>query len=249
MTLVWSNGGGTQSTAILALIVQGILPRPDVAIFADTGREKTQTWEYLDRVHRPVLAALGLPLTVASHDTSRCDLYAGNELVIPAYGHANGKVAKLRPFCSGRWKREVVRGHMVSLGHKKYTQWLGISIDESDRALVSKPRAWVQVRYPLIDQGMSRDDCTSVIRRMGWPQAPKSSCWMCPNIGNAEWRHMQKHYPQDFARAVKLDDQIRARDDLYLHRSLRPLSTLDLATPGLFDDDQVSCATNGGCWT
>jgi len=37
-TQVWASGGGVQSTAIAALIVLGRLPKPDLAVIADTGR-------------------------------------------------------------------------------------------------------------------------------------------------------------------------------------------------------------------
>jgi len=251
--IVWNNGGGTQSTAILALIVQGELPVPDVAIISDTGREKSATWRYIDRVHRPALAALGLELTVArAEDLARygLELEKGRRVLIPSYGTLNGRVGKGRAFCSGLWKREVIVKKLRSMGHKKYEQWLGISIDEADRAVPAKPRAWAQTRYPLISLGMSRDDCQSLIYKMGWPAAPKSSCYMCPNIGTNEWRRMQKDDPADFEKAVAMDAEMIAKHGLYLHRSLVPLSHLDLqAQLPLWGDDEVSCSTSGGCWT
>ena len=45
--LIWSCGGGTQSAAIAALIVQGRLPIPDISLMVDTEREKSGTWECL----------------------------------------------------------------------------------------------------------------------------------------------------------------------------------------------------------
>ena len=47
MTTVWSYGGGTQTAAIAVLILQGRLPKPDIAVMADTGREIASTWDYL----------------------------------------------------------------------------------------------------------------------------------------------------------------------------------------------------------
>jgi len=43
MTEVFSTGGGTQSTAIAGLIVQGLLPKPEICVIADTGREMPTT--------------------------------------------------------------------------------------------------------------------------------------------------------------------------------------------------------------
>ena len=52
---LWSSGGGTQSAAIAVLILQGKLPRPDLAVIADTEREKASTWAYMDEYTQPAL--------------------------------------------------------------------------------------------------------------------------------------------------------------------------------------------------
>ncbi len=52
---ILSNGGGTQSTAMIVLIAQGVLQRPDAIIIADTGREASTTWEYLEQVTGPYM--------------------------------------------------------------------------------------------------------------------------------------------------------------------------------------------------
>ncbi len=45
-TQLWSSGGGVQSAAIAALIVQGRIAPPDLAIIVDTEREQSTTWDY-----------------------------------------------------------------------------------------------------------------------------------------------------------------------------------------------------------
>lgn len=65
-TELWSYGGGTQSAAIAALIVAGRLPRPDAVVIADTERERSTTWRYLEEVVAPTLRRIDLdvvPLT------------------------------------------------------------------------------------------------------------------------------------------------------------------------------------------
>ncbi|PKH48034.1 hypothetical protein CVH13_00062, partial [Dehalococcoides mccartyi] len=44
---VLSLGAGVQSTTILLMAIKGQLPRPDVAIFADTGAESQRTYAHL----------------------------------------------------------------------------------------------------------------------------------------------------------------------------------------------------------
>ena len=57
---IFSHGGGTQSAAITALIIQGRLPKPDFVCIVDTERERKTTWEYLDAIIRPALHSIGL---------------------------------------------------------------------------------------------------------------------------------------------------------------------------------------------
>jgi len=66
--IVWSYGGGVQSIAILVLIAQGKLPMPELAIMADTGRERSSTWRYLEQYAEPLMEEIGLSFKVASHD-------------------------------------------------------------------------------------------------------------------------------------------------------------------------------------
>jgi len=66
---VWSYGGGTQSCAIAVLVARGDLPTPDCVVIADTGREASETWAYLDEHIRPLLAPLEVhvaPKTLAT---------------------------------------------------------------------------------------------------------------------------------------------------------------------------------------
>ena len=250
MTVIFSNGGGTQSTALLALIVQGKLPRPDYAVIADTGREKTATWEYLEAVHRPALEAIGVPLVVIPHTYASVDLHSGNgDSLMPMYTNRAGGVSKLPAYCSNEWKQRPVRRWLREQGVTQCVQWLGISIDESDRMKVSDKK-WIQNAYPLIDQGISRDGCYALVRQMGWPDPPKSSCYMCPHMGDAQWRDMRRTHPQDYAAAVQVEQEIRRSDPhAFLHRSAVPLELIDWdAQRGLFEQDELTCNTAGGCW-
>jgi len=57
--VVWSSGGGVQSSAIAALICQGKLPKPDLAVMADTGREYSPVWDYMNEYVIPDLRKAG----------------------------------------------------------------------------------------------------------------------------------------------------------------------------------------------
>ena len=249
--LVLSNGGGTQSTALIALIVQGKLPRPDYVVTADTGREKTATWEYMEAVHRPALEALDIAVSIVPHSYAYHDLTWSGHGIMPAYTTQNGpKPSKLPAFCSNEWKQRPVRRWLREQGVKTCEMWFGISIDESDRMKTSDKK-WITNRYPLIDQGMSRDGCYALVREMGWPDPPKSSCYCCPHMGDSQWREMRRTHPADYQAAIEVEREVRAADaHMFLHRSAVPLELIDWdAQRGLFEQDELTCNTNGGCWT
>lgn len=217
-TQVWSCGGGVQSAAIAALIAQGRLPRPDIAAIVDTEREKSSTWEYLDSVIRPALAPLQIH-RIAKSRFATVDLYRNNDILLPAYT-ANGK---LPTFCSNEWKRRVLMRWLRSVMEVKQCRvWMGISADEMQRVRVDDKPAWFQSWYPLcFEIQMRRAECVALVESMGWPKPPRSSCWMCPNMGNEEWRGLSE---DDLARASLLEATIQARDpELWLHKSRRPI--------------------------
>ena len=47
---ILSMGLGVQSSAMLLLIAEGQLPKPDAVIFSDTGTEKQSTYDHLPSV-------------------------------------------------------------------------------------------------------------------------------------------------------------------------------------------------------
>jgi hypothetical protein len=230
-TQVWASGGGVQSAAIAALIVQGSLLPPDLAVIADTGREQSTTWTYMDEVISPALAAIDVLLhRVPAKDFATVDLYGGadgNSLLIPAFTNQSGDIGKLPAYCSNEWKRRVVRRWATAQGVVAADMWLGISIDEMQR-LSSSTGKWIH-RFVLVEQRMSRDDCVRLVERMGWPPAPRSSCWMCPNHTQEEWRDIKENKPDDWQAAIHFDRAMRERDPAsFLHSDCVPLDEADL---------------------
>jgi hypothetical protein len=113
-------------------------------------------------------------------------------------------------------------------------QWIGISMDE---ALRMKPsfETWQVNRWPLIELGMTRQDCLRWLERHDYPIPPKSACIGCPFHSDAAWRHLRDHDPEAWDDAVVVDAAIRTgfrgiRGELYLHRSAAPLGEADLTT-------------------
>lgn len=229
-TQIWASGGGVQSAAIAALIVRGLY-KPDLAVIVDTEREQSTTWSYMDSVITPALSAVCVTLQrVAKSQYATVDLYGGKDgdsLLVPVFTTQGGEIGKLPAYCSNEWKRRVVQRWASAQGVKECDMWLGISVDEMRRMTPGTDK-WKN-RYPLIEQRMTRDDCVALVERMGWPTPPRSSCWMCPNHTQEEWRDIKENKPDDWEKAVQFDKEIRKKDPhAFLHSDGIPLDKADL---------------------
>lgn len=248
-----SLGAGVQSTALALKAARGeITPMPEAAIFADTGWEPKKVYDHLDWLERQ----LPFPVHRVSAGNIRDGLVAGaggaRWASIPAFT----ETGLLRRQCTKEYKLVPIRRkvrELAGIAGKRspkepiVTQWIGISTDEAIRMKPSR-EAWQTNRWPLIELGMSRADCLAWMERNGYPQPPKSSCIGCPFHSNDLWRDMRDNSPEEWADAVEIDRMIRTgyrgmRQQLFLHRSLKPLDEVDLRTdaekgqPDLFMND------------
>jgi len=261
-----SFGAGVQSSTMLMMAISGELPRPDHVIFADTGIEPASVYKHLEWC-REQCSLAGLPLHVisaksgnmveqladfesgaANHWNNRPPLWIDGA----QFGRQCTKHAKLHP---------ITRLQLALMGHKtartaadsEAIVWIGISTDETRRASPSRDR-WIDRQFPLIDPlRMSRADCQAWWQR-NYPSValPSSSCTICPYHSDSYWRDMPA---ADFSEACDYDDRIRrayiARTDqtVYLHRSCRPLRSIDFnhGQADLFSDDDTAMICSGGC--
>lgn len=230
-TQIWSSGGGVQSAAIAALIVSGRIAPPNLAVIVDTEREQSTTWAYMDEVITPALKTVGVTLNrVPKSLFAKVDVWGGKDgesILMPVFTNQSGEDGKLPGYCSNEWKKRVTHRWAVSQGVKSADFWIGISTDEMQRISKSTNR-WTN-RYVLIEQRMNRRECVDLVRSMGWPEPPRSSCWNCPNHTAHEWRDIRDNKPQDWQQAIQFDREIRLKDPhAYLHHDCVPLDQADL---------------------
>jgi hypothetical protein len=239
-----SLGAGVQSTTLALLAAENAIPRPDVAIFADTGWEPRRVYEHLDRLE-VVLAAADIPLHRVSAGNLRADaINPGHRYASIPYFIRNldGSEGMGRRQCTAEYKlgpitrkirqllgaappnfRRVPRGNVAE-------QWIGFSADEIGRVSDRDTVSYITRRYPLIEIGWSRRRCENWLTGRGWTVA-KSACIGCPFHGNAQWRELRDNRPDEWADAVAFDEAIRkggARGlpldgEAFLHRSRVPL--------------------------
>jgi hypothetical protein len=126
----------------------------------------------------------------------------------------------------------LVRGWRVPAG-VHVEQWFGITTDEITRVKDSR-YAYIRHRYPLIELGMTRDDCVAWCAERGF-HPPKSACVGCGYRRDPEWRRMKEENPEEFADAVAFDHLVREgqpglRAQAFVHDSRIPLDQVDFST-------------------
>jgi hypothetical protein len=242
---VISLGAGVQSTTLLLMACHGeITPKPNYAIFADTGWEPRVVYRHLEWLKEEA-ARFGVQVVVTQKGNIKEDVIkAAKEgtrvATLPFFVKSeNGKKGIVHRQCTQEYKVMPVRRKIRELlGYgprqrvkEKVTLWMGISLDEIERIKPSQVK-WIENRYPLIEKSMDRISCISWLERKGYPIPPKSSCIGCPFHDNYMWRELKQKSPDEWEEAVEVDRLIRKlpklRGKAYLHRSCQPLDEVYL---------------------
>ena len=251
MKEIFSSGGGTQSTAIAALIYQAKLYKPDMIVIVDTGRECSETWQYLETVINTALKKIGLEViridpgwaSIPKHGKNYLS-HNGKTLLIGAWTNQNGQVGKLSSFCSKSWKvhaRDRYLSKKFRITQSKRVMWIGFSADEwrrAQRIMVSDEGKKGLIMLPLIQKVMmTRWEAIREVENLGWPTPPRSRCWMCPNQADDEWRDLKLNHPDEFQKAIDFEKEMQEYDPFaWLHKSCIPLGKVDFSKdPTLFD--------------
>ena len=220
-----SLGAGAQSTVLALLLsrseprmIELGYPKPDVAIFADTGWEPEYVYRHLDWLEKQ----LQFPLIRVSdgnlkENLKRGQTVSGHRFVdVPLFTvNEDGKKGMLRRQCTNHYKiRPIYRQIRKMAGGKPgrpfpknrhAEMWIGISLDEMLRMKPSKER-WVEHRWPLVDLGMSRSDCIEWFSSE-YPgrYLPRSACVICPYRSNEHWFELKQQEPASYKEAVEFE--------------------------------------------
>ena len=249
MLKILSFGAGVQSTAILRMSLDGVLPMLDHVIFADPGAELAETYENVDILEAVCRQrGVGFHRVVNHYKRSSGNLFddllsedRSARWASPPLFVKNGddRPGQTLRHCTGDFKtdpinrkfRELCGVKPRSRGPKGVVaqQWLGIHAGEKTRMKLSQYR-WFEVYHPLIESDvapMNSWDCEQWLRRNGYPVPPKSACVFCPYQSDRRWLNLKRDHPKTFARCVELDSHSRAlsafKGDVYYHRSMKPL--------------------------
>lgn len=262
MIRVLNLGAGVQSTTLLLMSCKGVLPKVDMAIFADTQWEPQRVYDHLGWLEGEA-SKHGIPV----HRVTAGNIYAdqldtdSRSASIPLFvlgrGGAKGMI---RRQCSSEYKvkpiQKFLRSEVMGLKPRQRSpkeqvieQWFGISHDEAGRAKRSDDK-WAKFQYPFLNwpdamlpKLYRRSDCIRWLEE-NYPEidCPKSACIGCPYHSNEEWQNI-KAVPDEWEQALNLDRVVRESKKLdgtaYLHRSLMPLELVDLRSDDQKNGQQV----------
>lgn len=239
-----SLGAGVQSSTMALMAAKGeITPMPVAAIFADTQHEPQVVYDWLDWLERelpfPVVRCTAGSLakkTLTSYYSKKNKKITTTG--IPAFTkNADGTVGIMSRQCTRDFKispvDKAITAQMRKHDCRTAIKWIGISLDEIYRMKPSR-RSTVTHRWPLVDARIRRSDCLEWMKRKGYPEPPRSACIFCPYHNNEEWRRLTKLEFEAACLFEKEMQKVNVGASLlgtpFLHRSMRPLSEVDLST-------------------
>ena len=216
-----ANGLGVDSTALLVgLMKRGI--RPDLNIFADTGAEKQETYDF-----EPLMQAWLLKEGFPQIETV-CYV-AGNFKNYPPYKTleenclTNGTLPGISfgpATCSVKWKHAPQHKFVQAWAPAqeawaaggRVTKMIGFDAGPRDRLRSyhadPKDAHLYDYRHPLIEWGWDRAECIRQIQSVGLPVPPKSSCFFCLAMKPAEVEALNPVY---WRRIVRLEARAAPR--------------------------------------
>lgn len=262
-----SYGGGTQSTAMLIMALEGEINGviPDYIIFSDTGWEPESIYDWVHKVNEYIKVKYGKEIIFTNGGNIRADLVnavkTGQRVASLPFFTKNEKGEKgmVMRQCTAEYKITPVKKKVRQLlGYKDRQRvkevvhmWKGISTDEIQRV---KPIAdsWIEAEHPLVDViDVDRSACIAYVERTGLGTPAKSSCIGCPFHDDTTWLELKKNDPKSFEDACVIDDMIRKMPRLnsqcFLHKSCKPLREVDLNENQLTFDDLFTNECEGMC--
>lgn len=243
-----SLGAGVQSSTMALMATEGQLsPMPVAAVFADTGDEPDSVYKWLDYLEK-LLAFPVIRVTKGKLSERELKVYTSKKSGkryrksgIPAFTSNKGMLWRK---CTTDFKiTPIIRAVRVIAKIPRYCkevraiQWIGISSDEAHRMKPSRLK-YIEHIWPLVDKGMSRQDCLKWWSTRGMPQPPRSACIFCPYHNDKEWYRLKRDEPSEFEKAVKFERDMQEAHKLdqvstgvpYLHRKMIPLDQVEFSS-------------------
>lgn len=235
--LMVSLGMGVDSVAMTIALVR-LGRRPDLVIFADTGAERPETYEYASMFGDWLSANAGIDLVTcrylppnATYDTLEQECRTNGTLPGIALGMKS---------CSIKYKQDAIHQWIAGVPAKgrrpelagwrpaldcwdrgeRVVKLIGFDAGAKDRRRKGKDGDDLYEHlYLLRELGMDRVDCANEILAAGLPLPLKSACFFCSANKPAELLWLHHHHPDLFRRALILETnalpKLRESDGLW----------------------------------
>jgi hypothetical protein len=203
-----SFGGGVNSVALHLLCLDWGLEFE--SIFVDHGADWPETYEYFEMFQAWLKDNGHNPVTVLTPDVE------GYAKLYDYYVAKKKVPSMMKRDCTDKFKLRPVFKHV----EKPCFMLLGIDAGESHRARLNSKKG-IENRYPLIEEGIDREECKRVIASHGLPLPMKSGCFLCMFQRQGQWRQLRRRHPELFCAAQTLEDITITERKRYGTKTLR----------------------------
>jgi 3'-phosphoadenosine 5'-phosphosulfate sulfotransferase (PAPS reductase)/FAD synthetase len=202
-----SFSGGVESTTMC--ILYGADAK---GIWADTGSEHKQMYERIDKVEKEIrkIHPSFEIIKVKGNAKHKGEYYDSLEELAIAYKFMPSGQSR---YCTRFFKIEPIDEHLKSVGECELM--IGLNIDEQS----SRSGNWglnenVNYTYPLIEDGLTREDCEEILNEHGLhPNMPvymlRGGCRMCFFKSEKEYRAMYHLAKDEFKEVMAFEEEIQ----------------------------------------
>jgi len=199
--------GGVESTAMCLLYGKGA-----TAVFTDTGSEHAEMYKRIDKVEKALIEIHGRDFNLIR---LRADVKIKGKKVDSLTDCISEKMyfpsASTR-YCTELFKVNPLDNFLKSEGQSELL--IGLNADETDREGNHGLLANVQYRYPLQEDGYTRQDCIDLLEKHGLkPDFPaymrRGGCIFCPFKSKKEYAAMVHLAPDEIDIVRVLEEKIQ----------------------------------------
>jgi 3'-phosphoadenosine 5'-phosphosulfate sulfotransferase (PAPS reductase)/FAD synthetase len=232
-------GAGVNSTAMIIEMVRKKMPI-DYVIFADTGSELPETYEFLTIFMRWLHDHhLKFVLVKSKYGCSVYDYYYKK------------KMTPSRQFrdCTDKFKKMPIHRFLKQFKDEGVTQYIGIASDEARRCRTSNQK-WIEYRYPLVSWLINRKKCIEIIKSESLPEPIKSGCFMCPYQSDQSWLNLMKNHQDLWDKSKKMEQNGSRYPEIALRwkGTLKQIETADKEQISLKEyENERTCDPKRSC--
>jgi len=202
-----SFSGGVESTTMCILYGNNA-----TAIWADTGAEHSYMYDRIEKVENDIkkIHPNFSIVKVRGNCKYKNENYDNLERLIVAQKYMPSGQAR---FCTRIFKIEPIDNYLSKQGECELM--IGLNADEEN----SREGNWglkenVKYTYPLIEDGLTREDCEDILNRYNLhPQMPvymsRGGCRMCFFKSEKEYRAMYHLAKDEFLDIMKFEEEIQ----------------------------------------